>query len=77
MPLLYCIAIDPFTITVFLHSSGTFVNGKMTILQKNRDVINVFNFSTRKVIITTHKCHKWMQDCSIVKGSIYILSCIA
>ena len=32
-------------ITAVLHSSGTFVSGKMMILQKNCDVINTFNCS--------------------------------
>jgi hypothetical protein len=31
--------------TAVLHSSRTFVSGKMTISQRNRDVINAFNFS--------------------------------
>jgi len=38
--------IYPFTITAVLHSSGTFVSGKVTILRKNHDVINAFNCST-------------------------------
>jgi len=37
--------IDPFTITAVLHSSGTFVSGKMTISQTNHDAINAFNCS--------------------------------
>jgi hypothetical protein len=39
-------SIDPFMITAVLHSSGTFMSGKIMILQKNRDVINIFNCST-------------------------------
>ena len=35
--------IDPFTITAVLHSSLTYLSGKMTILQKNHDFINTFN----------------------------------
>jgi hypothetical protein len=38
--------IDPFTITAVLHSSGTFVSGKMTISGGNRDVISTFYCST-------------------------------
>ena len=41
-----CKTIDSFTITVVLHSSGTFVSGKMMISQENRDVINTFKCST-------------------------------
>ena len=37
--------IDPFTITVVLHSSRTFVSGNMMISWKNRDIINAFNCS--------------------------------
>ena len=37
---------DPFTISVVLHLSGTFVSGKMMILWKNHNVINAFNCST-------------------------------
>ena len=39
-------SIDPFMITAVLHSSGTFMSGKIMILRKNRDVINIFNCST-------------------------------
>ena len=35
--------IDPFTITAVLHSSLSYLSGKMTILQKNHDFINTFN----------------------------------
>jgi hypothetical protein len=38
--------IDPFMITVVLHSSGTFVIGKMTISRKNGDVTDAFHCST-------------------------------
>ena len=33
-------------ITAVLHSSGTFMSGKMMISQKNCDVINAFNCTT-------------------------------
>ena len=38
--------IYPFTISAVLHSSGTFVSGKMTISGGNRDVISTFYCST-------------------------------
>ena len=37
--------IDPFTITAALHSSGTFVSGKMMISRTNHDTINAYNCS--------------------------------
>ena len=58
---------DPFTISVVLHLSGTFVSGKMTILQKKLDAYNCSTTSFyRKGIITTHEC----RTAVIVKGSI-------
>jgi hypothetical protein len=44
-PQKFVFIIDPFTITVVLHSSETFVSGNMMI-SLNRDVINSFNCST-------------------------------
>ena len=58
---------DPFTISVVLHLSGTFVSGKMMISQKKLDAFNCSTTSFyRKGIITTHKC----RTAVIVKGSI-------
>jgi hypothetical protein len=37
--------IDPFKITAVLHSSGTFVRGKMPISWKNRDFLSTLNCS--------------------------------
>ena len=53
--------IDPFTITAVLHSSGTFVSGKMMILQKNRDVVNTFNCSTTSFYKKGYYYHSQMS----------------
>ena len=53
--------IDPFTITVVLHSSGTFVSGKVTISWKNRDVINALNFSTMSFYSKGYYYHTQMS----------------
>lgn len=70
-PLLPQTTIDPFMIAAVLHSSGTFLSGKIMIFQRNHDVINSFNSSTMsfygKGYYTTHKCPGWMQDFSYCK----------
>ena len=53
--------IDPFTITAILHSSGTFVSGKMTISLKNCDVINAFNCTTTSFYREGYYYHSQMS----------------
>jgi hypothetical protein len=72
--------IDPFMIIAVLHSSGTFVSGKMMILRENRDVINPFNCSTTSFYGEGYYYHSqmsWMNAGVIVKGSISPKSCLS
>jgi hypothetical protein len=52
--------IDPFTITVVLHSSGTFVSSKMTSSWKNCDVLSTFNCSTTSIYRKGYYYHSLM-----------------
>jgi len=63
-PQKFVFIIDPFTITVVLHSSETFVSGNMTISQ-NRDVINSFNCSTTSFYGKGYYYHSQMSQMNV------------
>jgi hypothetical protein len=58
--------IDPFMITVVLHSSGTFVIGKMTISRKNGDVTDAFHCSTTSFYGKGYYYHSRSRDRMVV-----------
>ena len=69
------IRIDPFMITADLHSSGTFMSGKMMISWENRDFINAFNCSMTSFFKKGYYTNV-LDECRttvIMKGSIRYL----